>query len=121
MLNRFLDRHIAIEMCPTSNYQICGFSEANAARESLYPLKYYMDKGLIVTLNTDDPGISLTNLTAEYMKAAKMTPGGISKWDILQLINNSFSSTFAPFVKRREYLKNAENTIMKLIEAEYGA
>ena len=121
LLNRFLDRHIAIEMCPTSNYQICGFSEANAARESLYPLKYYMDKGLIVTLNTDDPGISLTNLTAEYMKAAKMTPGGISKWDILQLINNSFSSTFAPFVKRREYLKNAENMIMKLIEAEYGA
>ena len=124
LLNRFLNRHIAIEMCPTSNYQICGFSETHAARESrypLYPLKYYMDKGLIVTLNTDDPGISLTNLTAEYMKAAKMTPGGISKWDILQLINNSFSSTFAPFVKRREYLKNAENAIMKLIEAEYGA
>lgn len=124
LLNRFLDRHIAIEMCPTSNYQICGFAEGHAPEDSqqpLYPLKNYMDKGLLVTVNTDDPGISLTNLTAEYMKAAKMTPGGISKWDILQLINNSFSSTFAPFVKRREYLKNAENAIMKLIEAEYGA
>lgn len=123
LLNRFLDRHIAIEMCPTSNYQICGFLESHKVECSqypLYPLKSYMDKGLIVTLNTDDPGISLTNLTTEYMKAAKMTPGGISKWDILQLINNSFSSSFAPFVIRQKHLKNAEKAIMELIEAEYG-
>ncbi len=124
LLNRFVDHRIAVEMCPSSNFQICGFADcavpSREKRPHQYPLTEYLRRGLRVTINTDNPGISRTNLSNEYLKAARMSPGGISRWDILQLINNSFTVTFAPFERRREMLLKAEQSIMKLIENDYG-
>ncbi len=79
-----------------------------------------MQKGVRVTINTDDPGISRTDLTHEFLKEACMTPGGISKLDVLQLIYNSFSASFAHFDKRREILIQAENEIINQIKEQYG-
>ncbi len=117
LMNRFIDRKIAVEMCPSSNYQIVGFKDYNLnnKNDNIYPLKEYLEKGIYVTINTDDPGISLTNLTQEYYKAASMTKGGLSKWDILKIIRNGFRSAFLPFNKRRELLINAEKEIAQLI------
>ena len=56
------------------------------------------------------------NVSNEYLKAARMSPGGISRWDILQLINNSFTVTFALFQRRRKMILEAEQLIMKQIE-----
>lgn len=124
LLNRFVDHRIAVEMCPSSNFQICGFfdsSVSNSKNRPVYPLPQYSKQGLRVTVNTDNPGISRTDFSMEYLKAARMSPSGISKWDILQLINNSFTVTFAPFQVRRKRLLEAEQMIMKQIEADYGA
>ena len=123
LLNRFIEHRIAIEMCPSSNFQICGFKDCQYPHlniQQAYPLQNYMQKGVRVTINTDDPGISRTDLTHEFLKAACMTPGGISKWDILQLIYNSFSASFAHFDKRREILNHAENEIINQIKEQYG-
>ncbi len=123
LLNRFVDHRIAVEMCPSSNFQICGFADRavpNTEDLPRYPLSEYLRQGLRVTINTDNPGISRTNLSNEYLKAARMSPGGISRWDILQLINNSFTVTFAPFKLRREMILKAEQSIMNLIEGDYG-
>ena len=122
LLNRFVDHRIAVEMCPSSNFQICGFADRAVPKsENLpqYPLTEYLRQGLRVTINTDNPGISRTDLSNEYLKAARMSPDGISRWDILQLINNSFTVTFAPFKLRREMILKAEQLIMELIEDDY--
>ena len=84
-----------------------------------YPLKFYMDEGIRVTVNTDNPGISRTDLTNEYLLAAQMTQGGLSRWEILTLIKNAFSAAFLPLKKRREILKIAEEKVMELIKSEY--
>ena len=123
LLDRFIEHRIAIEMCPSSNFQICGFKDyryPNINSNQIYPLQSYMQKGVRVTINTDDPGISRTDLTHEFIKAANMTLGGISKWDILQLIYNAFSASFAHFDKRREILIQAENEIINQIKEQYG-
>lgn len=123
LLDRFIEHRIAIEMCPSSNFQICGFKDYQYPQlsiQQIYPLQYYMQKGVRVTINTDDPGISRTDLTHEFLKAACMTSGGISKWDVLQLIYNSFSASFAHFDKRREILIQAENEIINQIKEQYG-
>lgn len=123
LINRFVDHRIAVEMCPSSNFQICGFADRAVPGSrglTRYPLAEYLARGLRVTVNTDNPGISRTDLSSEYLKAARMSPGGISKWDVLQLINNSFTVTFAPFQLRREMILKAEQAIMKQIEEEYG-
>ena len=124
LLNRFVDHRIAIEMCPSSNFQICGFQDKsvpNSGKWPIYPLPQYLQEGLRVTINTDNPGISRTDFSMEYLKAAKMAPSGISKWDILQLINNSFAVTFASFLIRRKIVLDVEQMIMEQIEADYGA
>lgn len=120
LLNKFLQRGIGVEMCPSSNYQIVGFRDnyypKETAHRKVYPLKGYLDKELLVSVNTDDPGISLTDMTHELHKAARMTEGGLSKWDILQLICNGFRTAFYPYEKKKGLIRTAEACLGDLIK-----
>lgn len=67
------DRNITLEICPTSNVQIC-------VAESLerHPLKQLVDAGIGITVNSDDPGVSAITLSHEYRMAVRrcgLTPG----------------------------------------------
>lgn len=122
LMNKFLERGIGIEMCPSSNYQIVGFKD-NYFKEvqtdkKIYPLKQYLDMELKVSINTDDPGISRTNITREYLKAGRLTEGGLSKWDILQLICNGFRTAFYPYSKKQKLIYRAEQYIAELIKQD---
>ncbi len=118
LLTKFLERGISVELCPSSNFQIVGFRD-NYLKETEvlpeYPLKAYLEKELKVSVNTDDPGISLTDMTHELHKAARMTCGGLSKWDILQLICNGFRSAFYPYEQKKQLMRMVEREIGELI------
>ena len=121
LLNKFLERGIGVELCPSSNFQIVGFRDNYFPNETIvlpeYPLKAYLDRELKVSVNTDDPGISLTDMTHELHKAARMTQGGLSKWDILQLICNGFRSAFYPYEQKKQLIRKVEKSIADLIES----
>lgn len=122
LMDKFLERSIGIEMCPSSNYQIVGFKD-NYLKEATfslneYPLKHYLDKELKVSINTDDPGISLTNISQEYLKAARMTRGGLSKWEILQLVCNGFRTAFYPYQQKKDLIHEAEVCLSELINKD---
>ena len=55
------DKGIFLEMCPTSNRQTKAVEEMSA-----YPLKAFLEMGLKITLNTDDPAIERTTLSREF-------------------------------------------------------
>jgi adenosine deaminase len=119
LMTRFINRKIAIELCPSSNFQIVGFQNPVLGRSGdVYPLKKYLEAGVKVTVNTDDPGISRTNLSFEYLKAARMTEKGLSQWDVLQLIRNSFRAAFAPHKVKGDCLIRAENRIIELVSRQ---
>ncbi len=119
LMTRFIDRKIALELCPSSNFQIVGFQDPVLGRPgNIYPLKHYLKAGIKVTVNTDDPGISRTDLSFEYLKAARMTEKGLSQWDVLQLIRNSFRAAFAPHKVKGDCLIRAENRIMTLVSRQ---
>ncbi|MBP5509331.1 MAG: hypothetical protein J6Z49_00260 [Kiritimatiellae bacterium] len=121
LMNRFLDRRIAVELCPSSNFQIVGFEGSHlGCPGKSYPLREFLDCGLRVTINTDDPGISDTNLNREYLKATDMTKGGLSKWDTIRLVYNGFSASFSSYDIRRKILLQAEDCVMKMIGEWYG-
>ena len=52
---------IFLEMCPTSNRQTRAVEDMFS-----YPLKNFLEQGLKVTLNTDDPAIERTTLSHEF-------------------------------------------------------
>lgn len=53
------DRRIGIEMCPVSNLQ------TRAAEKDSYPIREFINAGLLVTLNTDNRTVSGTSMTNE--------------------------------------------------------
>jgi adenosine deaminase len=59
------ERQIPLEVCPTSN--VCLGVAPSIAR---HPIQTLMDKGLYITLNSDDPPMFNTTLTDEYLKCA---------------------------------------------------
>jgi adenosine deaminase len=118
LMEEFLDRNIAIEMSPSCNFQIMGFKdnfipETDGRPE--YPLKEYLDRGLKVTVNADSPGISRTDFSRELHRAARLTPGGLSLWDILKIVQNGFKASFAEHATRNRMLREAELEIIDLI------
>jgi len=119
LLERFRDRSIALEMCPSSNFQIVGFQDnylPSSRHLPVYPLKAYLDEGLRVTINTDNPGISRTDFSRELHRAARLTPGGLSIWELLLLIRNGFKAAFCSRHLRRKLLREAEAQILELIQ-----
>jgi adenosine deaminase len=122
LLGRFRDRRIALEMCPSSNFQIVGYRDhlRGSGPHRSYPLRRYLDEGLHVTVNTDDPGISRTDLGREYLQAAALTPGGLTRWEILRLVRNGFRAAFCDHETRRQRLVAAEEEVMRVVEQESG-
>lgn len=115
LLNRFIDKNIGVEMCPSSNYQIVGFNST----DKKYPLREYMEKGLKVTINTDDQGISKTNLTNDFIKASQMCPD-LTLWDCIVLIRNSLSIAFCDSVTKNKLMHDFEDEILNIITEEFS-
>ncbi|HEX7568432.1 MAG TPA: adenosine deaminase [Anaerolineaceae bacterium] len=74
----YLARHeIGIESNLTSNVQT-----STVAGYASHPLKLFLERGLLATINSDDPGISAIDLVYEYevaAPAAGLTPAQIRK------------------------------------------
>ena len=73
-----------------------------------YPLRQFITSGLPLTLCTDNPGISRTTLSDEYLAAARMTEGGLTLWESLALMRQGFVHAFLPSAEREVLLKTAD-------------
>ncbi len=92
------DQQIPVEINVTSNVRT-GSCESYEA----HPLRQYFDEGLLVTLNTDDPGLFETTLSREYQIAQDLY--GFTEDELKQLAMNSFRASFLPEEKKREFLR----------------
>lgn len=111
LLKRFLNKNIGIEMCPSSNFQIVGFNQSGKK----YPLAEYLNRGLKVSLNTDDQGISRTNLSKEFLKASALCPE-LTLWDFIVLIRNSLSMAFCDVETKSRLMHSFEDSILEMLQ-----
>jgi len=89
-------RQIPLEVCPTSNLATGALAlqrRKPAALLANHPLKELYDRGLRVTLSTDDPAMFHTNLRQEYGVAASL---GFSTTELVHLAENGFRAAFLP-------------------------
>jgi adenosine deaminase len=87
-------RRIGIEMCPYANYQIKGFPLDPASDDAeAYPLLEYLKKGVLATVNTDNPGISSASLSDNILLLPRLCPG-ITRNQILKLQRNAVETAF---------------------------
>ena len=82
------EAHIGIEMCPISNLQTKAVGSA-----SEYPIREFLDAGVLVTVNTDNRTVSNSSMTKELEFIQKVY--GISDSEIQILMRNAIDTAFA--------------------------
>jgi adenosine deaminase len=105
------DRRIALEVCLTSNVQT-RVAESYAT----HPFREYFDRGLNVTLNTDNRLMSATTLTDEYVYAAEHL--GFTMDELAGIALNGFESAFLPWEERLMLIEEVSDKIDEMIGSE---
>jgi adenosine deaminase len=86
---------IPLEMCPTSNV-----ATGAVASIETHPFPVLRDAGVVVTLNSDDPGMFGSWIAAEYEVARRSF--GLSDEDLADVARTGVSASFAePALKRK--------------------
>jgi adenosine deaminase len=101
------DRGIVIEACLTSNVQ----TRAAASYET-HPLRGWFDRGLRVTLNTDNRLMSAVTLTDEYAHAANELR--FDRDELCTLARNGFEGAFLPDDEKRAMLARVDRELAAL-------
>jgi adenosine deaminase len=105
------DRRIALEVCLTSNVQT-----KVADSYATHPFREYFDRGLNVTLNTDNRLMSATTLTDEYVYAAEHM--GFTMDELAGIALNGFVSAFLPWEERLMLIEEVSDKIDEMIGSE---
>ena len=98
------DRRIPLEVCPSSN--VCT---GVLARLEDHPLPRFLQSGLVVTLNSDDPAMFGTSLEGEFVLAARTFAW--DEGDILRLTENAIRSAFLPENERQDLLAELHKAV----------
>jgi aminodeoxyfutalosine deaminase len=91
------EHQIPLEVCPTSNVRTGQVPDLAA-----HPLPQLIKEGLFVTLNSDDPPMFGTTLSAEYRAAAEVF--GLDREELATLAANAVRASFLPDADKKELL-----------------
>ena len=98
LMDYLAEQQIGIESNLTSNVQT-----STVADYAGHPLRFFLEDGLLATINTDDPGISGIDLPYEYQMAA--TRVHLSQKQIRQAQQNSLTAAFLSNEEKQALLK----------------
>lgn len=93
LVDYLAEKRTPLEMCPISNVRT-----GVVASLQQHPVRRYFDRGIVVTINTDDPKMFGTSLAGEYRALHEL---GFSRDDIRQLILSGIQSSWLPEERKR--------------------
>jgi aminodeoxyfutalosine deaminase len=102
LLEELRKRQIPLELNPSSNVRtgVCSsFAD--------HPLREYFDKGLMITLNSDDPAFFGSTVENEYRLAHEIH--GLTRGELKALAANSFRASFMPEAVKQDWLSRIES------------
>ena len=97
LIETLVESQIPLTVCPLSNLRLKVLTNL-----SEHPVKIMLDKGLRVTLNSDDPAYFGGYLNDNYIATAEAL--SLTKAEVLQLAKNSFLASFLPENTRKAYI-----------------
>ena len=107
LLDYVNDLRIPLELCLSSNALTGVVSSVGE-----HPLRRYMDRGLRVTLNTDNTLFARTDLVRELRLAADVFD--LTLLEVETLLLNGFKSAFLPQLTKAELIREAAETFNTL-------
>ncbi len=99
LLEYLAEKQIPLEVCPLSN--VCtGVVKSVEA----HPVRMFFERGLFVTINTDDPKMFGNSLAEEYRVLVEKL--GFSRKEIKKLILEGISASWMPFDQKRKMVED---------------
>ena len=99
LMNYVNDHRITLETCLTSNWHTHSVRSLKQ-----HPFRYYYDRGIRVTLNTDNRLISNTSLTKEFGLARDLFD--FQLYDFREITIVAMKSSFLPHIERKLMIKD---------------
>jgi adenosine deaminase len=102
LLDYLVKHQIPVEMCPISNVRtgvVVSYAE--------HPVRQYFERGVEISINTDDPKMFGNSLAEEYMMLVEekgFTPGEIKK-----LVLGAIDMSWMPEEKKRQMASSFQN------------
>lgn len=102
LMDTLVEKKVALEVCPTSNI----FTKKYVKKLSEHPIRNFFDKGICVTINTDDPLFFRAELLDEYWNAYSKI--GFKKSELKQIIKNSFLASFLSDEDKSKFIEKVD-------------
>jgi len=102
LIQKLQNDQIPLTVCPLSNIKLCVFEKLKN-----HNLKKLLNKGLMVTINSDDPAYFGGYLNANLIECQQAL--NLSKDDVKKLAANSFKSSFLSEDKKKEWINRINN------------
>lgn len=98
LIDKIKEENITLEVCPTSNIQTCVCKDY-----STHPIVKLFEKGVNITINTDNMTVSNTTLEKEYINIIENT--NITYNDICNMNRKAIEAAFLTDKEKEELLK----------------
>ncbi|MCB9210741.1 MAG: adenosine deaminase [Ignavibacteriales bacterium] len=87
LVNHLAEEKMPLTVCPLSNIKLC-----NVDKIENHPIKAMLNKGLVATVNSDDPAYFGGYMNENYLAVTEAL--NLTKEDVYQLTLNSFNASF---------------------------
>jgi adenosine deaminase len=91
-----LDQRIPLEVCPISNYLTQSFKTYEE-----HPIRQLINAGILVTVNSDDPGVFATTLSDDYEVLHRVHNFSID--DFKRCNKVAFDASFIPLNEKQRF------------------
>ncbi|MBR1404679.1 MAG: adenosine deaminase [Treponema sp.] len=107
LMQTLAERKIPLEICITSNV----FTKRYVKQISSHPVHTFFDKGIIITLNSDDPLFFGSELLNEYWNAYSELKFSLE--ELKQIVQNSFTASFMTESEKKKFLSDVDSAWKK--------
>jgi len=104
LVQTLVEKRIPLTVCPLSNVQLQVVDTIED-----HPLKRMMDRGILVTVNSDDPAYFGGYINENYLAVHEAL--NLTREDIYRLAKNSFEAAFISETQREEMLSRLDEHI----------
>lgn len=101
LMERLAAEKMPLTVCPLSNVMLCVFDKMQS-----HNLKRLLDRGICVTVNSDDPAYFGGYLAENYLAAHRAL--GLSAEEIAQLARNSINASFLPATEKSAWIRRID-------------
>ena len=96
------ENQVPLTVCPLSNIKLCVFDDIKD-----HNIVKLLEKGLLVTVNSDDPAYFGGYLNDNYLVLSNTFD--LSKDQVLQLVKNGFEASYLCQEQKRDFIQKLEN------------